>query len=61
MKNIVIAFKQPSDLLIPSSPLNESARIIQLQHLQLLSVASFVGLALGTVSTVGPVSVLSNC
>lgn len=58
MKDIVIAFKQPSDLLISSYPLIESARMIQLQHLQFPSI---VGLALGTVSTTGPVSALSNC
>lgn len=61
MKNIGIVSKQPSDLLISSSPSNESARMIQLQHLQLQSTASFVGLALGTVSTTGPASVLSKC
>lgn len=61
MKDIVIAFKQPSNLLISSSLPNESARMIQLQHLQFPSTASFVGLALGTVSTTDLVSALSNC
>lgn len=61
MKDIVIAFKQPSNLLISLSPSNESAIMIQLQHLQLPSTASFVGLALSTVSSAGVVSVLSKC
>lgn len=51
MKSIDIASNQPSSLLIPSSPPDESAKMIQLQYLRLPSTASFVGLALGTVST----------